>query len=283
MTTNFLPPPVIIDEMRVDDKPFIGGEFATALLKIPPGRHRLEFQYTGLSFVAPEKVLFKYRLEGFDDDWVDASTKRLASYNYIPPGNYSFQVTACNNDGIWNENGASLAFTVMPYFWQTSWFRFSALALVIAASGALVWFDTRRRMRRKLDLAERQRDIERERTRIARDIHDDLGVHLTRITMISESVRSSLDNASGPAATGVGKIYEMARELTRSMDEIVWAVNPRHDTLESLATYLEKFAQDWLAMTGIRCRLDLPVQFPGMAADLGIAAQPVSCLPGSSA
>ncbi len=262
MTTNFLPPPVIIDEMRVDDKPFTTGEYASTSLKVLPGRHRIEFQYTGLSFVTPEKVLFKYRLDGFDEDWVDAGTKRLASYNYVPPGNYSFRVIACNNDGVWNETGASLAFGVLPYFWQTSWFRFSTLGLVIAASGGLVWFDTRRRMRRKLERAERQRDIEHERTRIARDIHDDLGVHLTRITMISESVRGNLGNASGPAATGVDKIYDMARELTRSMDEIVWAVNPRHDTLESLATYLEKFAQDWLASAGIRCRLDLPVQFP---------------------
>jgi signal transduction histidine kinase len=262
VTTNFLPPPVIIDEMRVDDKPFTSGEFCITSLNVPPGWHRIEFQYTGLSFATPEKVLFKYRLEGFDDDWVDAGTKRTASYNYIPPGNYSFRVIACNNDGVWNRTGANLAFKVLPYFWQTSWFRFSALALVIAASGGLVWFDTRRRMRRKLERAERQRDIERERTRIARDIHDDLGAHLTRITMISESVRGYLDNASDPVATGLDKIYNMARELTRSMDEIVWAVNPRHDTLESLAAYLEKFAQDWMATAGIRCRLDLPVQFP---------------------
>jgi signal transduction histidine kinase/streptogramin lyase len=261
MTTNFLPPPVIIEEMRVDDKPFASGTFAAALLKIPPGRHRLEFQYTGLSLVAPEKVRFKYRLKGFDDDWVDAGTKRLASYNYIPPGNYFFQVIACNNDYVWNETGANLVFIVLPFFWQTSWFRFSAMALVIAASGGLVWFDTRRRMRRKLALAERQRDIERERARIARDIHDDLGVHLTRITMISESARGGSLNAER-AAKGLGKIYDMACELTRSMDEIVWAVNPRHDTLESLATYLEKFAQDWLAVVGIRFRLDFPVQFP---------------------
>ena len=258
--TNPLPPPVRIEQLLVDDKKFTDRN-AAGELAIPPGRHRIEFGYTGLSFVAPEKVRFKCRLNHFESEWTEAGTKRVATYNYIPPGAYSFQVIACNNDGVWNETGASLKFRVLPYFWQTAWFRFlGGLATVLAASGA-VWFDTRRRMRRKLDRAERQRDIERERSRIAQDIHDDLGAQLTRITMMSESARGDLANP-GRAAAGLEKIYDTARELTRSMDEIVWAVSPRHDTLESLATYLEKFAHDWLATAGFRCRLDLPLQFP---------------------
>ncbi|MGH7950676.1 MAG: two-component regulator propeller domain-containing protein [Limisphaerales bacterium] len=262
---NPLPPPVIIEDFLVDGKKFEDGKSrrdgSPSSLQIPPGRHRFEFQYTGLSFVAPEKVRFKCRLNGFDANWVDAGTKRAAGYNYIPPGNYSFQVIACNNDGVWNETGASIAFSVLPYFWQTTWFRLAVGAAIIAASGGIVWFETRRRMRRRLERAERQRDIERERARIAHDIHDDLGAHLTRITMLSESARGEL---AGPirAMSDLNQIYDTARELTRSMDEIVWAVSPRHDTLESLASYLEKFAQDLLAAAGIRCRLDMPIQFP---------------------
>ena len=259
---NRLAPPVRIEQMLVDDKTFADGN-AAGPLKIPPGRHRIEFEYTGLSFVAPEKVRFKCRLKNFDTDWADAGTKRVATYNYIPPGKYAFQVSACNNDGVWNETGASLTFEVLPYFWQTTWFHaLGGLATVLVASGA-VWFDTRRRMRRKLERAERQRDIERERSRIAQDIHDDLGAQLTRITMMSESALGESANP-GRIAAGLVKIYETARELTRSMDEIVWAVSPRHDTLESLATYLEKFAHDWLATAGFRCRLDLPLQFPDL-------------------
>ena len=257
---NPLPPPVRIEEMRVDDKKFADGN-PTGTLKVPPGRHRLEFAYTGLSFVAPEKVRFKCRLNNFETEWANVGAKRMVTYNYIPPGNYSFQVTACNNDGVWNETGASLKFEMLPYFWQTTWFHvLGGLATVLAASGA-VWFDTRRRMRRRLERAERQRDLERERSRIAQDIHDDLGAQLTRITMLSESARGDLGNPER-AAAGLERIYDTARALTRSMDEIVWAVSPRHDTLESLAAYLEKFAQDWLATAGCRCRLDLPLQFP---------------------
>jgi signal transduction histidine kinase/ligand-binding sensor domain-containing protein len=257
---NPLPPPVRIEEMRVDEKKFADGN-GGGPLKVPPGRHRIEFEYTGLSFVAPEKVRFKWRLNNFDTDWAKVSEQRVATYNYIPPGIYSFQVTACNNDGVWNEDGASLTFEVLPYFWQTTWFHVLGGLATALGAGGVVWFDTRRRMRRRLEHAERQRDIERERSRIARDIHDDLGAQLTRITMMSESARGDLANPER-AAAGLEKIYDTARELTRSMDEIVWAVSPRHDTLESLATYLEKFAHDWLSTAGIRCRLDLPLQFP---------------------
>ena len=257
---NPLPPSVEIEEMRLDDKPVAAGNSASPL-EIPPGTHRIEFKYTALSFISPEKMQFKCRLSNIDTDWANVGSKRIATYNYIAPGAYSFQVTACNSDGVWNETGATLNFKILPYFWQTTWFHvLGGVLTVLAASGA-VWFDTRRRMRRRLERVERQRDIERERSRIARDIHDDLGAQLTRITMISDSTRAEVSNPES-AAAGLGKIYDTARELTRSMDEIVWAVNPRHDTLESLATYLEKFGHDWLASAGIRCRLDLPLQFP---------------------
>ncbi len=257
---NPLPPPVVIEAVRVDDQLAISPADARPL-QIPPGRHRVDFQYTGLSFVAPEKVRFKYRLTGLDTEWFDAKTRRVVNYDYIPPGHYTFSVIACNNDDVWNEQGAAIIFDVLPHFWQTLWFRLVGLALTITATGGLVWFVVRRRMRRKLERLEQQRAIEHERARIAHDIHDDLGAHLTRITMLSESASADLDRPA-EAAAGLEQIYNTARELTRSMDEIVWAVSPRHDTLESLANYLEKLAQDLLATAGIRCRLDMPLQFP---------------------
>ena len=150
---------------------------------------------------------------------------------------------------------------VLPYFWQTLWFRFLGAVMMVAAGGIVVLFITRRRLKQKLQRLEQQRAIEYERARIAQDIHDDLGSHLTRITMLSESARSEPDDPV-QAGENLNQIYDTARDLTRSMDEIVWAVNPKHDMLESLANYLEKFAQDFLASAGIRCRLDLPGQFP---------------------
>jgi signal transduction histidine kinase/ligand-binding sensor domain-containing protein len=259
--TNPLPPPVQIEAMRVDDQLAAHGTEGQ-MIEVPPGRHRFEFQYTGLSFVDPEKVQFRCRLHGFETDWVDAGNRRTVNYNYIPPGHYAFQVVACNNDGVWNETGASIAFHVLPYFWQTLWFRILAWVLIVAASSGLVFFETRRRMRQKVERLEWQRAVEHERARIAHDIHDDLGAHLTRISMLSESARAELENPER-ATAGLNQIYDTARDLTRAMDEIVWAVNPRYDTLEGLAGYLEKFAQDLLAAANIRCRLDMPMEFPG--------------------
>jgi signal transduction histidine kinase/ligand-binding sensor domain-containing protein len=258
---NQLPPPVVIEEVKVDGQPLATSRANGPPLRISPGRQQFEFQYAGLSFTVPEKVQFKYRLEGLETKWVDAGTKRTANYSYVPPGRYSFRVTACNNDGVWNQEGAALAFTVLPYFWQTWWFRSLAGLNAAALVAGSVLFATRRRMRHKLERIERQRAVERERARIAKDIHDDLGASLTRITLLSQSARSELDQAP-EAAADVDRIYRTARELTRAMDEIVWAVNPKHDTLDSLATYLGKFAQDFLAAAHVRCRLDVPMQLP---------------------
>src|SRR5262249_13777482 len=119
---NHFPPPVVIEEIRVDDLT-VTNSGNPAHLQIAPGRRRFEFDYTALSFVAPEKVRFRYRLEGLEANWVEAGTKRTADFTYIPPGNYVFHVIACNNDGIWNNTGTDVPFTVLPYFWQTWWFR----------------------------------------------------------------------------------------------------------------------------------------------------------------
>lgn len=268
---NPVPPPVAIESLNVDGQPMAiqadpvevsrKGEPA---LRIPPGKQRLELSYTGLSFAAPEKVRFRYRLDGLEHDWVEAGTKRVAEYSYLRPGSYTFHVTACNNDEVWNAVGASLGFTVLPHFWQTWWFQGLAILSGAGAIGAGVLWGTRRRLRRKLEQLERQRAIERERARIARDIHDELGASLTRITLLGQTARGELE-AQSQAATNVEQIYTTARELTRAMDEIVWAVNPKHDTLDSLITYLGRFAQHFLSAANIRCRLDLPLNPPAWA------------------
>ncbi|MGH9367479.1 MAG: two-component regulator propeller domain-containing protein, partial [Thermoanaerobaculia bacterium] len=118
LSTNTVPPPVQIEEVIVDKRRLDPGGEA----RIPPGSRALEFHYAGLSFLAPQKVRFRYRLEGFDKEWVDAGTRRAAYYTNTPPGRYRFHVIACNNDGVWNERGAAFAFTLAPHIYQTRWF-----------------------------------------------------------------------------------------------------------------------------------------------------------------
>jgi len=201
-------------------------------------------------------------LSGWDADWLSAdNNKHTATYNYLPPGSYTFHVRACNSDGLWNDAGASVTFTVQPHFWQTWWFRILATVLAIMFVAGVVLFLTRRRMQRKLEEIQREQAIERERTRIAKDIHDHLGANLTRISLLSQSAHGELENPA-QAATQLDRIYSTSRELTRSMDEIVWAVNPQHDTLDSLASYLGNFAQEYLVSINIRCRLEVPLHLP---------------------
>lgn len=261
VSTNSLVPPVVIEEVWVDGQPLEVNGASGASRKIPPGRQRFEFRYTALSFAAPEKMRFKYRLEGLETDWIEREAKRSADYSYLPPGRYRFQVQACNNDGVWNEAGASWSFTVLPFFWQTWWFRGLSGGTALGLAAGAVLYGVRRRTRGRIERAERQHAIERERARIAQDMHDDLGASLTRITLLSESARGELENPRR-AAEDLDRIYDTARELTRTLDEIVWAVSPRHDTLDSLASYLGRFAQDFVAAAGLRCRLDMPVRLP---------------------
>jgi len=258
---NRHPPPVVIEEVRVNGHLSAASAPEGQMVRIPPGRHRLEFRYTGLSFTAPEKVRFRFRLAGVDRDWVEAGTQRAAVYQYLPPGEYVFQVTACNNDGVWNPAGARVAFVVEPFVWQTWWFRMAAAAVGAAGIAAGVAAVARARLRRKLERLERQQALERERARIAKDMHDELGASLTRITLLSQTARAELEDPQA-VAEGLDRIYTTARELTRALDEIVWAVNPHHDTLDSLATYLGRFAQEFLAAARVRCRLDVPVHLP---------------------
>jgi len=260
---NQLPPPVVIEDIVVNGHLLNrAGADLSSPLKIPPGQQRFEFHFTGLSFVAPEKMQFQYQLAGWDNDWMKAaSDKRVAEYSYIPPGSYTFRVRACNSDGVWNEAGASFGLVVLPHFWQTWWFDVITTLAAIVFVTCIVWFISRRRLRRKLENVQRQQAIERERTRIAKDIHDHLGANLTRISLLSQSAQGELENPR-QAATQLERIYDTSRELTRSMDEIVWAVNPQHDTLDSLASYLGNFAQEYLMSLQIRCRLEVPLHLP---------------------
>lgn len=127
---NHQPPPVVIEEIQVDHVPVPVGDN----LQIPPGGDTFEFLYTALSFPAPKKVRFKYKLEGFDHDWVDGGTHRSANYTNLPPGQYRFRVVASNNDGVWNEAGASLDFRLQPFFYQTNWF-YGVCAILAALAG----------------------------------------------------------------------------------------------------------------------------------------------------
>ncbi len=229
--------------------------------KLPPGKRRTEFIYTGLNLGAPETLRFRYRLEGFDDHWIEAGRERSVSYSLLPAGRYRFRVTACDNSGIWNEQGASLAFEVEPFLWQTWWFRLGLLAALVASVGGVVRYVSFRRLRLRLRRLEQETAVQKERARIAKDLHDDLGAHLSQIAMLSELAQSDFHKPE-QAHGHIDMIFRTARAVTRSLDEIVWAVNPRNDSLDRFTAHICTFAPEFLRAAGIICRLDVPMELP---------------------
>ncbi len=244
----------------VNAKPEMGTA-PTESLRLAPGRHTLEFRYTGLSFDAPERVRFRYRLEGLDPDWVDAGTRRVAFYSFVPPGNYRFQVVACNGDGVWNQDGADLSLTVLPHFWQTWWFvGGGVLGMCIVGVGSVRVVE-KRRLRQRVKRLEQERALERERTRIAQDLHDIMGAKLCRISFLSEHARRC-ESVPLDLQEEIRSMSDDSREVLQSLDEIVWAVNPQKDTLDHLVSYIGQYAQEYFRRTGIECELEVPARLP---------------------
>lgn len=264
------PPSAVLEEVLVDGQPdpaFVSlGQNSqnAATLRIPPGRHHFEFQYTGPGFDAPEKTRFRYQLEGWDNGWFDAGTRRVAVYNYLPPGEYHFRVVACNSEGVWSQSGASVNMVVARYFWQAWWVIALGVLGVLTVVGGGARVVEKRRMHRRLKRLEQERALERERTRIAQDLHDEMGAKLCRISFLSEHARRN--NADPAELTHqIASISDAAREVLHSLDEIVWAVNPQNDTLEHVSSYIGQYAQDYFQLTGIECEVDMPAHLPAYA------------------
>ncbi len=261
---NETPPPVFIEQVLADRKPMLRWPAGQdTMLKIPPGSGEMEFQYAALSLKAPGKNRFRYQLEGVDHGWVEGDTQHSAHYSGLRPETYRFRVMACNSDGIWNETGAVLAFEMLPFFWQTWWFQGSLVVVGILIIGGTVRHLTRQRMERQLQLLERKHAVEKERSRIAQDMHDELGARLTEIMLVSDRAQEAKDDGDGEKiGSSLGKISRLARAVVGNLDTLVWTVNPRNDSVDKLATYICEYAQGFLEASSIRCRFDVPHDLP---------------------
>jgi signal transduction histidine kinase/ligand-binding sensor domain-containing protein len=272
------PPPVALERVKVDDrtvalydsrsplqshpsKNWLNLRNPGGVLALPPTHRKIEFEFAALSFTAVENARFRYRLEGYDDGWVEVGTERNASYPHLPAGNYHFQVAAGNNLGVWSETGVALTLEVSPFFWQTWWFRGLALITFAAGVTAVVRYVSFRRLRVRMQLLEQQAALEKERARIARDMHDEVGAKLTRLSLLSEMAAGHAGLPSS-ASGEVKEISETARETIRSFEEIVWAVNPRNDTLADLVHYLCRYAEDYFDGSPVQCAFDLGTEIP---------------------
>jgi ligand-binding sensor domain-containing protein/signal transduction histidine kinase len=267
LNLNTNAPPVVIDSVVV------AGELRTPEtlrsappreITIPPGKEGLDIRFASLSLADPDKGRFKYQLEGYDRTPIERpGNVREAYYSKLPQGQYHFRVTACNEDDVWDTGWATLSVSVLPPFWRTWWFlSLTTVGLLGMIVGSVHYVSTQR-LQRQLAVLQQKEALEKERARIARDIHDQVGASLTQLSLLGELVESDKhhpEEVEGHAR----QIEQTALETTRALDEIVWTVNPSNDTLDGLINYVCKYAQEYLALAALRYRLEVPPQLPNI-------------------
>ncbi len=266
VSDNSYPPQVALTDLKIygtpvsleRDIPFAG------VLNIPFDAKVFSITFAALDFTNPAQNKYQYKMEGYDDDWVNAGHRHEAFYTNLNPGHYTFLVRASNNDQVWTETPYAISMEIIPPFWMTWWFRTIVGLLVVGTIVGGIRYMELRRIRRRLSQLEQERAVERERTRISRDMHDELGANLTSLSMMTEIARRSLDE-NPVVDKQLRRMTSLASETIQKLDEIVWAINPKADTLENLVAYISEYVQEFFDATSVRVRFDFPESIPALA------------------
>ena len=245
-----IPPPILLTGLRIaGDARLLSalGETEIAPIELAANKNELQIDFVALGFSPGEGLRYQYKLEGADDDWGLLSDQRTVNFANLASGRYRFLVRAVNADGVMSDHPASFSFTIFPPVWRRWWFlTLSMLAMALAAFMAY-----RYRVSRLLEL-------ERIRTRIAADLHDDIGANLTRITILSEVFDQQLERGDKPDHSALSSIAEISRESAASMRDIVWAINPKRDRLLDLSRRMRGFASDIFTSRNIQFQFHAP-------------------------
>jgi len=216
------------------------------------GNNTLSFEITSIDWSDPANANLQYKLEGYDDHWVKPERNNaFVRYPKLPPGEYTLLIKGANADGMWNEEVKEVHITVIPPFWMRWWF----IASVVLGAVLLFYFLIRSYYRRKLEkknqllreqslIIDKHQAVESERTRIASEMHDDLGSGLTTIRYLSDKALKQAKDAE--EAVQIKKIADHSNTLVRNMSEIIWAMNSRFDNTENLTGYLRRYASEYL-------------------------------------
>ncbi len=248
MPLNRIPPPVEIERVSVDDVP----QASTDALRVAPSHSHYEFDYAGLSFVAPQKVEYRYQLVGFDRGWVDAGMRRAAYYTNLPHGHYVFRVMARNNDGVWSAAPASTELVVEPHFYQLLWFQL-LVALALLAFGYQAW-------RRRLERVEREfQAVLAERTRIAREIHDTLAQGFVALSVQLELIGRFMETSAGSAREQLARAQALVRIGLEEARTSIWELRSQTAAREDLATRLLKMAEQVAGSAHARAKVHMQV------------------------
>ena len=251
-----VPPPVFIERLRLAGRPHPVSQLGEAELtgiRLAPGDNRVQIEFGGISFAAGGELRFQHRLEGIDPDWTEPDPARSVDYANLAPGSYRFAVRAVTPDGRVSPHEADVHFQVLRPFWARGWF----IALVLAAAGAIGVAVHRVRVARAVAL-------ERVRTRIAADLHDDIGASLSKIAILSDIAQQ--EGAAPDETRGtLVRIADTSREMVDAMGDIVWAINPKRDHLADVVQRMRRFASDTLGARDIAFTFDAPTDGTGLA------------------
>jgi signal transduction histidine kinase/ligand-binding sensor domain-containing protein len=244
---NVLPPPVLVERVVADDRETpIGGA-----MQFPPLTKNMQIDYAGLSLVVPRKVQFRYRLEGYDKVWQNARTRRQAFYTNLEPGNYRFRVLAANNDGVWNEDGAYVDFSILPAFYQTRLFTL----LCFAAAVVIAWGLYRLRLR-QMQAAWTARFEERlaERSRLAQDLHDELLQNAMGVSLQLEAIDSLMDETHG-AKRHIVRALDLSRALMQQGREVLRDLRAKTRDAADITKALSRTIEECQRQGGPACSL----------------------------
>jgi signal transduction histidine kinase len=218
---------------------------------------QVQIDFTGLAFALGERLGFRYKLEGADSDWNALTSQRTINYASLRPGSYRFVVQAVNSDGHFSPLPAVVAFRIRPPIWQRRWF----IALTAALIGSGFYALYRYRLARLIDM-------ERVRTRIAADLHDDIGSSLSQIAIISEVLHKQIQPQEQSVDRNLSLMARVSREAVDSMSDIVWAINPQRDHMHDLVRRMRRFASETFPARNI----DFGFQVPGVEQDIKLGA-----------
>jgi signal transduction histidine kinase len=225
-------------------------------------QNNLSFNFTATSFLNEKQVMYSYRLQGgTNNQWSEPSNNATVSFIDLPPGDYSLDIKATFPAGSYAEQSISYKFSITPAWWQTWWFRSIMGLLIIGLLITGFRFYYRRKLEKQMAILEKQQAVEKERTRIATDMHDDLGAALSRIKFLSENIKVN-KGKNEAMEKDIDKISAYADEMAAKMGEIVWALNEKNDTVADLVAFTRSYVLEYLSGQNIRCELNTPLELP---------------------
>ncbi len=235
-------------------------------VELPAGARQLSIRYAVPEYQAPDRILFRYKLEGYEETWSESIKSHTIFYQSLPPGSYALRLSMRLRNGDWTDQGVLVNLVLPALFRQTVAFKALLIFCGLLVVGIVVWYMERRRQLRRIAILEHERAIEQERSRIARDLHDDIGAALTRVAILGNLTQSDAGDRESTQAHGK-ELFNTAQRMTRSLREIVWALNPRSGSTEDCINFMTQYAQQFLGESGLHCRLNIPEIIPDAIID----------------